>query len=65
MIDKNALADDLTEVFIAYQHRLDCPMPNPTETEEAIYLKYRSDPIFHAKVDSLVAGVMHTIHKHT
>ena len=64
MIDKKALADDLTEAFINYQHRLDCPMPSATETKAAIILKYRSDPLFHAKVDSLVAGVMQIVSKH-
>lgn len=65
IFNKRVLADDLTEAFINYQHRLECPMPSATETKEAIILKYRSDPIFHAKVDSLVAGVMQIVSKHT
>lgn len=65
MIDKRALADDLTDAFVNYQHRLDCPMPSATETKESIILKYRSNPIFRAKVDSLVAGVLQIVSKHT
>lgn len=65
MIDKRALAEDLTDAFIEYQHRLDFPMPSPTETKEAVILKYRNDPMFHAKVNSLVAGVMRIVSKHT
>lgn len=65
MIDKRALAEELTEAFINYQHRLDCPMPSATETKESIILKYRTDYIFHAKVDSLVSGVMQIVSKHT
>lgn len=64
MIDKKALSDALTKAFIGYQHRLDCPMPIPHETEEMIILKYRTDPIFHAKVKSLVSGVMQIVGEH-
>lgn len=64
MIDMNAISDDLTKAFIGYQHRLDCPMPTPHETEEMIILKYRTDPIFHAKVKSLVSGVMRIVAEH-
>lgn len=64
MIDKKALSDDLTKAFIGYQHRLDCPMPIPHETEEMLILKYRTDPIFHAKVESLVSGVMRIVGEH-
>ncbi|MBS7349215.1 MAG: hypothetical protein KIG95_03485 [Comamonas sp.] len=64
MIDKKALSDALTKAFIGYQHRLDCPMPIPHETEEMTILKYRTDPIFHAKVKSLVSGVMQIVGEH-
>ena len=64
MIDKKALQDALTNAFIGYQHRLDCPMPIPHETEEMIILKYRTDPSFHAKVKSLVSGVMRIVGEH-
>ncbi len=64
-MSKKALYDDLIEAFINYQYRLEHPMPNATETEETRILKYRNDPIFHAKVESLAAGVMHIIDKHT
>lgn len=64
MIDKIALLDALTKAFIGYQHRLDCPMPIPHETEEMTILKYRTDPIFHAKVRALVSGVMQIVGEH-
>jgi len=63
-LDRRSLADDLTDAFINYQHRLDCPMPTATETPESIILKYRSDPLFHAKVESLAGGVMHILDKY-
>jgi hypothetical protein len=64
MIDKRALHDELTEMFIVYQHRLDQPFPSDTESPEAIRLKYMNDPIFHSKVASLVSGVMHIVDKY-
>jgi len=57
MINKKALADDLTNVFTCYQYRLDHPMPGSEETRNMI-VKYRSDSIFRAKVKALVTGVM-------
>lgn len=64
MLDKRKLHDELTEAFINYQHRLDCPFPSATESPEAIRLKYMSDPIFHARVASLVSGVMCILDRH-
>lgn len=64
MLDKRALVNDLADLFIGYQYRLDNPMPSANETEEDFIAKYRSDHIFNAKVNSLVAAVMDTIHKH-
>ena len=64
-IDKRAIADDLTATFIEYQYRLDHPMPSTTETYTTYVLAYRSDPVFHAKVDSMVAAIMHTLDKYT
>ena len=65
MIDKRALHDELTEAFIVYQHRLDQPFPSATDTKEAMIQKYMNDPIFHARVASLVSGVMQIVGKHT
>lgn len=56
------LQDDLTEMFIGYQCRLDSPM-HCTLKSEAI-IKYQNDQIFHAKVDQLVAGVMMVVIDH-
>jgi hypothetical protein len=64
MIDKIALQNELTDAFIIYQHRLDCPFQNDMESLEAMRLKYMNDTIFHAKVTSLVCGVMRIISKH-
>lgn len=61
MIDKNRLHDKLTDAFMNYQHRLDIPFPLATETYDIILAKYRNDPLFNAKVQSMVAGVMDII----
>ena len=63
-MDNQALQEELTDAFIAYQYRLENPFPSATETKEARILKYRTDPIFHAKVASMVSGVMHIVGKH-
>ena len=64
-MNKQALHDELTDAFIHYQHRLDCPFPSATETTESLIQKYRTNPIFRAKVVSLVSGVMCIVDKHT
>ena len=51
------LHDKLTEAFINYQWRLENPMPTTTETQAIKDARYMSDPIFHARVASLTAGV--------
>ena len=63
-MDKQALREELTDAFIVYQYRLDQPFPSATETREAMILKYRNDPLFHAKVTSMVSGVMYIVSKH-
>ena len=62
--NKQNLYDDLLKQFMVYQHRLDCPMPTEMETPETIRMKYVSDPIFHAKVQSLVCAIMRIVDKH-
>lgn len=59
--DKSKLMDELTDAFIDYQHRLDNPFPSHNETEAMKILKYSSDPLFRAKVQMLVGGVMHIV----
>ena len=61
MLDKQLFSDELTDMFIGYQWRLDKPMPSPEDTKEAMILKYHSDPMFRSKVQQLVAGVMLTL----
>lgn len=63
-IDKKALASELTDAFIQYQHRLENPMPTANETLYMLKLKYHTDTMFRLKVDSLVAGVMQIVSKH-
>jgi len=62
-MDKIAIAQDLTEAFIKYQYRRENPMPSGTEGIDAVD-KYRNDPIFARKVDSLVTGVMLILDRH-
>lgn len=64
MFDKNALTRDLTEAFIKYQYRIENPMPTNTEGIDGIK-EYRSNPMFHKKVEALVSGVMTIIDRHT
>jgi len=64
-MDKRGLLDELTEAFINYQFRLERPMPSAMETTETRIIEYQSNPIFHNKVDSLVAGVMQIVDKHS
>jgi len=63
-IDRDAIADDLIRGFIMYQWRLDNPWPQPDETFETMRLKYRQDAVFHAKVQTMVCGVMDILSKH-
>ena len=63
MINEDKFAEDLTDMFIAYQWRLDNPMPSPRDTKEEMILKYQTDSLFHAKVNALVGGVMHTLYR--
>ena len=60
-MDKKKLADDLTELFIGYQYRLDHPMLMPNELQKAMFIKYQTNSIFKAKVQVLVAGVMYVV----
>jgi len=62
MVDKYALADDLTKGFINYQYNLDNPMSFPSEKE--LIQTYQLDHIFHRKIDSMVSGVMMILDKH-
>jgi hypothetical protein len=62
--NKKAMYDDLIDSFIEYQWRLDNPYPIQDETKEMMITKYRTDPIFNCKVQSMVSGIMHIIGKH-
>ena len=63
-MNKNKLADELTDAFIEFQWRLDNPFPAHDETQNIKLAKYHGDNIFHAKVQSMVCGVMHIVSKH-
>ena len=62
---KHQLQDKLTDEFIQYQWNLDSPYPTRTRpymyTEPPWNNAYRNNALFHAKVQTLVAGVMGTI----
>lgn len=61
--DKEKIRDDLVTAFIHYQYRLENPLPRPEETEELMMMYYRSDAMFHRRVNSLVSGVMQILDK--
>lgn len=63
LMNKNKLADELTDTFIEYQWRLENPMPNPNQTAASIKM-YQNDYVFRAKVQNWVSGVMHVVEKH-
>ena len=63
MINKQLLIDCLTDGFILYQQNLDEPMPHLSQTEATRIAKYRTDPMFRCRVDSLVSGVMQIVSK--
>ncbi len=64
MLDRRAIQEDLIVKFSQYQYRIYNPMPSATESSETYRIAYMSDPIFRAKVLSLVAAVMHTLDTH-
>ena len=63
-VDRKRLHDDLVEAFIRYQYRLENPMFSPEETDEEKIHKYRNDPFFHRKVDSLASGTMYIFNEY-
>tara|TARA_R110001606_G_C14935458_1_gene598524 strand:- start:38 stop:229 length:192 start_codon:yes stop_codon:yes gene_type:complete len=62
-MNRQKLADDLTDQFIEYQWRLDNPMPDPNQTAASIAM-YQNDFVFRNKVQNWVSGVMHIVDKH-
>ena len=64
MVDKTALSRELKMMFIRYQFRLENPFPQTDETDETAIIKYKSDNLFHAKVDALTYGVMNVVDRH-
>jgi len=62
-MNRQKLADDLTDQFIEYQWRLDNPMPDPNQTAASIVM-YQNDFVFRNKVQNWVSGVMHIVDKH-
>jgi len=61
IINRCKLHDQLVDAFILYQWRLENPFPQISESKEIMAAKYRSDPIFHAKVKSMACGVMEIV----
>ena len=62
-MNRQKLADDLTDQFIEYQWRLENPMPDPNQTATSIVM-YQNDFVFRNKVQNWVSGVMHIVDKH-
>lgn len=58
------ISNELTDKFIEYQQRLERPFPLTSENLSGGVERYRADPYFHAKVESLVCGVMQTVSKY-
>lgn len=56
--------DELVRKFIQYQYRTERPFPMTGDDFNGGVELYRTDAIFHQKVDRLVGGVMHTVSKY-
>jgi hypothetical protein len=63
-LNKRRLADALTDAFINYQWGIERPMNIPPVDKETKVLHYLHDAQFHAKVSSIVSGVMHICNEH-
>ena len=63
MIDYRKLSEALTEGFIHREYQSSNPQLSAGYFEKAI-AAYRTDTMFHARVDSVVAGVMDLVSKH-
>ena len=61
---KDAIHDDLLKAFVAYQYRLEHPMPTPEETEEFMCIYFHSNRMFKCRVNSLTSGVMQILNKY-
>lgn len=59
VLDKQILHDELIKLFMRFNLNLE----NKDYTEESCIYKYRNEPIYHAKVKSLVYAVMGVIPK--
>ena len=64
MVDKDAIYEDLLRAFVAYQYRLENPMPKPEETEDFMRMHYQSDAMFNRRVKNLANGVMRVLDNH-
>ena len=72
MLDKQKLHDNLQELFMSYQYRLDNPLlPNLSQLQTPALVKnmtlprqkYLNDDSFRHKVDCLVNAVMDAVEK--
>ena len=64
MVNQEKLHNDLIEMFIEYQYRLENPMLVIGETKRLMVLRYRENYQFHAKVDALACGAMAIVVDH-
>ena len=58
MIDKQKLREDLLDAFKLYVYRQDMTDCYPRCTSDACDLRFRTDPHYQVRVESLVDGVM-------
>ena len=65
MINKKAIHDELIQMFIEYQYASDNPMLQvDMPCQDKMAKQYRDNPLFNAKVRSLVGAVMLVVSRH-
>lgn len=63
VLDRNALQKELTQGFIYFMYHQEHPCLHAPTTKSMIDM-YHNSPVVHAKVQTLVAGVMQIVDKH-
>jgi hypothetical protein len=67
-INKDRLYNDLQRFFCIYQQAVECPtvtMKDFTQQEDKAYERFKSDSVFHARVQSLTHSVMVIVEKNS
>lgn len=61
-MDYLKISAELTMGFILHEYQERYPQLIPTDFKEKALMLYRTDPVFHNRVDYIVSFIMGTIH---